>query len=344
METTFEKSAPQPSPAADLAFVRRLMDDADFAKHYFLLDPDFGEQCKTAAKIVNRAYFDHPGSNASEIRTVLYMYFCKNPGKPPLATFEAKTSFETWFWGTKKGVAMRQVFRYYDSLAFTRPRLLSSGNTKLRILHLPLAKRQYIVDLVSVPNFHEVLVKVYVEKKKLDVVRSEMGYPEVKAKEPDKFKTLLSGAKSVLREMIIETEDKKLINEALWTSIRPFRIRVEDLVIPEVVDEASPRTQVFREAIKALYGINHKHPLYLAHLEELVCRLAVEIKPGDWKGENWERDSKIWLARFLDDTPAKELAKQYNIKSTAVDNIKSRFETRIVSHLRKKMKSYLREA
>ena len=86
--------------------------------------------------------------------------------------------------------------------------------------------------------------------------------------------------------MIIETEDKDLINEALWTSIRPFKTRVEDLVIPEVADETSPRTQVFREAVKDLYGINHRHPLYLAHLENFVHKLAEDIKPKDWKGVN----------------------------------------------------------
>ena len=361
METTFENSTPQPSPAADLAFVRRLMEDADFARYYFLEDKDFGEKCKTASNIVNRAYsqkiyvstgftgrkeyyIDKPYSNEGEIRAVLYMYFCQNPGKPPLATFKAEASFDTWFWGTKKGAAMRQVFRYYDSMGFVRPRRLSSGNTKLRILHLPLDKREYIVDLVAVPDFHEVLVKVYVEKKKLDVVREEMGYPVAEPGKQDEFKTLLSSAKTALREMIIETEDQDLINEALWTSIRPFKTRVEDLVIPEVADETSPRTQVFREAVKDLYGINHRHPLYLAHLENFVHKLAEDIKPKDWKGVNWERDADIWLARFLDDTPAKELAKQYGIRSTAVDNIKSRFEARIVSHLKKKMKSYLREA
>lgn len=332
-KTTFEFT-----PAEELAFVQRLMNDAEFAADYFFNDAAFGARCKTAAKIVNRTYIDFHDCTEMEIRAILYMYFCHNPGKNPLATFKAEVPFQAWLWGTRKGVAMRYVFRYYDSLRFVRPRLLSSGNTKLRILHLPEARRQYIVDLVAVPDFHELLVKFYVEKKEPEVICSELKYNMVE------FKAGLSAAKSTLRQMIIETEDKELIEEALWTSILPFKVDVDDLVIPEIADEESSRTQVFRQAMKDVFGLDHKHPLYLANLEEFIRKVAQEAKPEDTKSENWERDAEIWLARFLDGVPAKELAVQYKMQSTNVDNIKSKFEKKIIAYLKKKIRVYLKEA
>lgn len=84
---------------------------------------------------------------------------------------------------------------------------------------------------------------------------------------------------------------------------------------------------------KKKFAIDYKGPDYLFNLQDVIAECINDKKPENDRCKNWDRDRKIWLQRYLDNEPAKDIAEKYGIKSTNVDTIKSRFEARVAKHL-----------
>lgn len=334
MEKTFEQAAPQPVIyEEDLKMVQQMVADPDYARDYFLNGEEIKLTCLSCAKVARGAYTDLNKCTEEDIRTLMYEYFCWNGDTSKLESYKGTGMFKNW---VKKSV-MHHVFRFYDSMGFHRPRKVTKGNSKLAIARLHPKTKAYVVDLIDVPELHEILWLNYLEKKPIEAISKEMKHPVAVCE------VMLALAKEALHLTILGTEDDALINLTLSTSVHKDPLDVDKVVVPDSGDETNPTTVALRTAIKEKFGIDYKDPNYLFQLQDFIVNCANEMKPANNRCKNWERDRDIWFQRYLDNEPAKDIAVKYGIESANVDNIKSRFEARLRRYLREIFKDYINE-
>lgn len=334
MVKVFEQAAPQPAVIEEeFAKAQQIINDPEYAKTYFLEGKEIGQVSGIVANIINKTYWDFSGCTAEEIRTLIYEYFCADGAMSKVSTYKGTGPF--WKWA--KVCAMHYIFKFYDNLGYRRPRKVTKGNSRLRIARLPVEVKAYIVDIVDVPELNEILWNHYVEDMNIETLCKKMDY------EPAECIIALELAKETLHQAIIGTGDQDLIRTALWTSVPPPTVSLDNVNYAESGDETSPTTQIFRTAIKDIFDIDYRDPKYLLKLVDLVHEASVRMKPEKCRCKNWDRDAEIWLTRFFDGATAKELAEKYKMKSSNVDVIKSRFDARFRKYFKKLLKSYLKE-
>lgn len=334
MEKTFEQAAPQPVIyEEDLLMVQHMIADPDYAREYFLKGEDIKLTSLSCAKVAKGAYTDLKKCTEEDIRTLMYEYFCWNGDTSKLKSYKGTGMFKNWV----KKAAMHHVFRFYDSMGYHRPRKVTKGNSKLAISRLHPKTKAYVVDLVDVPELHEILWLNYLEKKTIEEISKEMKHPQAICE------IMLALAKETLHLTILATEDDALINLTLSTAVRKDPLDVDKMVLPDSGDDTNPTTAVLRTAIRKKFGIDYKDPDYLFKLQDIIVECVNEMEPENDRCKNWDRDREIWFQRYLDNEPAKDIAEKYGMRSTNVDNIKSRFEARVVKHLRDIFKDYIDE-
>lgn len=317
----------------DLAIAKRMMNDPDFAMEYFLTGREIKDTAFACSKVVKHVYSDLDKCTEADIRTLMFLYFCCDGNIRRLESYQGTGKLTKWV----QTSVMHYVFKTYDDMGYHRPRKVTTGNSKLAVARLHPKTKAYIVDLIDVPALHEVLWLHYVEGKTIDQISEEIDLPQ-------EFCIILLGlAKRSLHLSIIATEDEELMYLALSTKVRRPHVDVTTAVIPDPGDETSPVTQSFRKALKALYGIDHDSPEYYFRLQNLVLECAEKTKPDGKRCKNWERDHEIWLKRYVDNEPAKDLAEKYGIDSAYIDVIKSRFEARVKNYLHKIFEDYIDE-
>lgn len=334
MEKTFEQAAPQPVIyEEDLAMVQHMIADPDYAMEYFLNGEDIKLTSLSCAKVAKGAYKDLKKCTEEDIRTLMYEYFCWNGDMRKLESYKGTGKFKNWV----ETSVMHHVFRFYDSMGYHRPRKVTKGNSKLAISRLHPKTKAYVVDLVDVPELHEILWLNYLEKKTIEEISKEMKHPQAICE------VMLALAKETLHLTILATEDDALINLTLSTAVRKDPLDIHKMVLPDSGDDANPTTVALRTAIKEKFGIDYKDPNYLFQVQDFIVNCANEMKPKNGRCKNWERDREIWFQRYLDNEPAKDIAEKFGIKSTNVDNIKSRFDAKLREYLREIFKDYIDE-
>ena len=334
MEKIFEQAAPQPVIyEEDLVMVQHMIADPDYAREYFLEGEDIKLTSLSCAKVAKGAYTDLKKCTEEDIRTLMYEYFCWNNDSKKLESYKGIGMFKNWV----KTSVMHHVFRFYDSMGYHRPRKVTKGNSKLAIARLHPKTKAYVVDLVDVPELHEILWLNYLEKKTIEEISKEMKYPQAVCE------IMLALAKETLHLTILATEDDALINLTLSTKVRKDAVDIDKVVVADSGDDTNPTTVALRTAMKEKFGIDYKDPNYLFKLQDFIVDCSKDMKPANFRGKNWDRDREIWLMRYLDNEPSKDIAQKYGMKNTNVDNIKSRFDARLIEYLRGLFKEYIDE-
>lgn len=192
--------------------------------------------------------------------------------------------------------------RYIDSV----------GNTKTSDYRLTVrgikntALRQAIVDLVFIPEQHEALEMYYV--KKIDETAFAKTFGTI-----EKGKEILKIAEKTLIEQLLNTENpyaeialssKKIINpEIQWQT---WHDRIDE-------GNVSENHQALRELLYQLYHCEDWDENVRTLVESVITTLG-------WDDVHTE----VWRQRFFYDTPSKELAERFNVRSTWIDNTYSR--------------------
>lgn len=287
----------------NLGAAKRIASDPEFASYYF--NEYFSDMAAVIAKVMMAAYWDLCSCTAEDISSLVYEFFFCNNWKP-LEAYRGETPLKYYV----RRAAYHQAFRVYDNLGYHRRVKPTLSNTKLAIARLNKETIARIINILEYSDLYDILWIHYVEGKNMNGVCAEMNISH------DAYRTKFALAKETLHKAILGTGDESVINLALTSRTPKNMSDVSTLQVPDQ-DQVGEWTREFREIVFLEYGIDSDSPDYYVKLDEVVIDIAENMQGVS------ERDRKVWLRRYLYQEPAAEVAKDFGIKETRVNVIKS---------------------
>lgn len=211
--------------------------------------------------------------------------------------------------------------KYIDGVGNTR-----ANDYRLTVRSIVDANdRQGIVDLVYIPEQHKVLEMYYIEKAKEEAFAKEFG-------SYDSAMEILKTAQTTLIEQLLNTENPYA--DIALSPVKPLRLEVEFKPELDYVDSScdSENKQALRELFRQLYNNEDWDDNVRTFVDGVVANM-------DWS----DRYKEIWVERFYNSTPSRELAERYNVHNTWIDNVYSRMNKQFRIVVRAWWKSHMGE-
>lgn len=290
---------------AALAVVNSIMTDTQFAVNFFFV---VMRPLMTAlADSYNRSY--NLELEAADISCMSYNA-CKDNDWSRLRSFKGNTTPYAWVARITKQV-LHQVL--------IEERLIQDNirNTpedyRLSVRGIEdEALRQVIVDIVKNQEQHKALELYYVKKDTEAALIKAFGTAE-------KAKAVLKSAEKALISQLLNCEEFNCYADIALSLKKPINPNVHFQNWHDRIDDSDvcENQQAFREILCELYCDEDWDKNLLRLVDDIIFKLK-------WN----EVEKTVWKERFYNATPSKELAQQFGVRNTWIDNTYSRLNAK----------------
>ncbi|MBQ9362088.1 MAG: hypothetical protein IJT97_01575 [Bacteroidaceae bacterium] len=316
-----EETRHEPTPEENCAIRDCIVNHKGFATKFFceILSPMMNGFVNKIRNIYDVDVALH------DVRTIIYTELYDGGNWTRLRSYEGRCSIFTWVSRVASQVLVSQLVKE-GIISLSNGRMAMNTSLTLKSMK-SREERQLVIDLVDVPQWHDLLTSIYVKDR--GVVET-MG---VLCMTEQVFKKTLSLAKKSLKEQLIAKEsyywrrkDGKVVN-LVSLALRDrgiFTEPIDEESLSDMKNVFEDDVQDFRkQVLDIIYpGLPTKMQWY-----KFVYDHAMRMK---WSKEN----ETIWVARYCDNEPPVDLADRLGRKRSWVDNRYSRLNRALVKSMK----------